>query len=104
MSALHGQLPLDFDARTHARRSDPATSKAAAAAAGELAKSHAEAIMACLKQYGYLTAEEIGDRTGLSMVQVARRLPDLEHLQLAEPIDRVKLTRSRRPARMWRAK
>ena len=61
-----------------ARRTDPATSKAAAARATEFADSHAGRILAALDRIGTGTAHEIGEAAGLTVVQTDRRLPELE--------------------------
>lgn len=57
-----------------ARRSDPATSHAAAARAANFAASHEGKILAALEQ-GPATFKEIASRTGLDPHAVARRLP-----------------------------
>jgi hypothetical protein len=65
-----------------ARSNDPQTSKDAAARAVQFAKSHAGRIHLALigKQ---LTAHELESLTGLSVVQIDRRLPDLKKAGLA---------------------
>lgn len=61
-----------------ARRSDPVTSKTAAVNAQKFAASHAGRILAALGKLQTATAHEIAHETGLSVVQVDRRLPELE--------------------------
>lgn len=59
-----------------ARKSDPATSKAAARNAVMFAETHAGRILAALNE-GPRSAHGISAMTGLSVVQVDRRLPEL---------------------------
>ena len=60
-----------------ARTTDPSTSHAAAAAAGAFAPTHAERICEALRD-GTKTALEIHYATGLTVVQIDRRLPELQ--------------------------
>ncbi len=59
-----------------ARKNDPATSKAAARNADRFSESHAGRILAALNE-GPRSAHGISAMTGLSVVQVDRRLPEL---------------------------
>lgn len=93
----------DFDPRTHARADDPETSHAAAAAAESFVGTHCDRILACLRRCGPLTKDEIAARTGLTAVQVDRRLPDLEEREEAAPTGEVRQSRSGRPERVWAA-
>jgi hypothetical protein len=61
-----------------ARRSDPETSKAAAAEAKGLQGEHCRLILACLEQHGALGKDGIAARTRLSGVAVARRTVELQ--------------------------
>lgn len=65
--ALH--LPM-------ARESDPETSKAAARRAKRFQASHAGRILEALRVHP-MTAQEIADHTGLQVVQICRRLPEI---------------------------
>ena len=58
------------------RARDPLTSVMAAEAASAFSGPHCERILAALKQ-GEGTAQELMDRTGLTVVQIDRRLPEL---------------------------
>lgn len=58
------------------RAHDPLTSVMAAEAASAFSGPHCERILAALKQ-GAGTAQELMDRTGLTVVQIDRRLPEL---------------------------
>lgn len=88
------QFSLDL-APPRARRSDPETSKRAAARAADFAESHHGRIYAALDQPG--TIYEIAARCGMTHVQVARRLP--ERLDVFEPTDE-----RREGCRVWRRK
>lgn len=68
---------------TRSRRSDPATSKAAARNAERFASTHAGRILDALKRYGPLTAHELSLLVGLTVVQIDRRLPELSADNLA---------------------
>lgn len=94
------QMPLEL---TRARRTDPATSHAAAAAAGELARHHAAAILGALVQAGErgLTIHEAAGVTGIDHVAVARRLPELERRGVVRATELTRLSPSRRAARVW---
>ena len=63
-------------AHTRARRTDPITSHKAAERAKVFAPSHAQRIVAVLER-GCFTAAEIADESGLTVVQVCRRLPEI---------------------------
>lgn len=93
----------DFDPHTHARATDPETSHGAAQRVAEFAGTHCERIIKCLPMYGPQTNDEIATRTGLTPVQVDRRLPDLEDRGEAEPTGETRLSRAGRSERIWRA-
>jgi hypothetical protein len=69
------QLDIDFSKR--ARSGDPETSHAAARNAVTFAHGHHALVLGALKLYGPQTIYELAERTKLSPVQVARRLPEL---------------------------
>jgi len=60
-----------------ARRTDPLSSYLAADRAKEFAGSHKEKIAACMDDLHQATAEEIARATGLTVVQVDRRVSEL---------------------------
>lgn len=68
---------------TRARNSDPCTSHAAARNAAFFADSHKGRIMAALQE-GPRTAAGIAAMTGLTVVQVDRRLCELERAERIE--------------------
>lgn len=88
---------------THARKTDPHTSHEAAARIHEFAGAHCDRILECLQRFGPLNKDQIADHTGLSSVQVDRRLPDLRKKGLANPTGDVRPSHSGRPERVWQA-
>lgn len=89
----------------HVRRSDPETSRAAAATAGSSAIRHMQIIHDVLKRtqpYG-LTSESIADVCKLSYIQVVRRVSDLRDKNLIVATDERRRNRSGRLAVVWRA-
>ena len=81
--------------RTLARRSDPSTSHAAAKRASRVAPNHRNIITAAL-EHGPATIYDLAARTGLSHVQIARRLPECEQIGTAHPTDQ-----KRDGCRLW---
>ena len=98
---LTPQLPIDFTQR--ARRDDPVTSHQAAARVVEFAHAHQAVIVGSLMSQGSGTIYEIAARTGLDHVQVARRMAELEALQVARPTAETKPSPKGRPCRVWEA-
>ena len=74
---MNGQLAIDFSPRRHARRKDPATSHDAALRADKFAATHAGRIHAALIVHGPRSAHELETATGLTYVQIDRRMVDL---------------------------
>ena len=66
-----------------ARKTDPSTSHTAARNAERFAATHSGRIMEALKE-GPRTAAGLAAMTGLSIVQVDRRLPELRTAGMAE--------------------
>lgn len=88
-----------FDPRHLARASDHHTSHAAAESMeGKLSHQH-EAVMQCLKSYGPMTAEQIGD---LLRYPVWRRMNELERRGRIEKTGTTAKNRSGREAAMYR--
>ena len=71
-------LSIEMYDLPRARNTDPTTSHAAADRATNFAGSHAERILAALKAVGTGTPPSISDKTGLTIVQIDRRLHELE--------------------------
>jgi len=95
------QLTLDLPAPA-ARRSDPATSHLAAAAARELQVEHQRQILTCLRKHGPLGKDGIASRTRLAGVQVCRRTVELERVKLIKPTGKRVPSAAGRPEREWR--
>lgn len=68
------------------RAHDPLTSVMAAERAQEFAGSHCDRIKAALTRHDCMTAAEIARATGLTVVQVDRRLPELERSGIASVV------------------
>lgn len=68
-----------------ARKTDPSTSHTAAKNAERFAATHAGRIMEALKE-GPRTAAGLAAMTGLTVVQIDRRLPELEKAGKARPV------------------
>lgn len=71
-------LPIQMLEMPRARRSDPSTSHRAAEAAVRFADTHGARIVAALREHGRMSPVGIGGMTGLTVVQVDRRLVELE--------------------------
>jgi predicted transcriptional regulator len=74
--------PFDFSVSPRARKSDPESSKAAAAelgCKGILSKQRQE-VLEALRSCGPSTSAELAERSGLDRYLVARRLPELRDM------------------------
>lgn len=101
---MSGQLSIEFNAEIAARRSDPATSHAAAARAAGFHASHAGRILLALQLHGQSSPHRLEGLVGLSVVQIDRRLPELKRAGLARVVttnDGVEQVE--RGARIWEA-
>lgn len=65
----HSKIPV--------RASDPFTSVRAAGRAARFSSSHCNRILTALRKAGESTADELQRLTGLTVVQIDRRLPEL---------------------------
>lgn len=85
MNQLSLTLPM-------ARATDPHTSHKAAERAKVFAPSHAQRIEWAMQLHGDLTAEEIAYWSGLTVVQVCRRLPEASRFKVVtkdgQPVER----------------
>lgn len=100
---MSDQLAIDFNPRTLARRSDPATSHAAAASAKELRARDHLAIVACLRSYGPMDGRRIMRLLGWTDPgKVTRRLPELND-HLIRRTGRTVLNETGRQADEWEA-
>lgn len=84
-----------------ARNSDPITSHAAADEAKALRHEHQALILDCLKHQGPAGKDAIARRTGLTGVQVCRRLPELAHAFLIRETGANVRSDSGRAEREW---
>jgi predicted ArsR family transcriptional regulator len=82
-----------------ARKSDPETSHAAAASMYEAHKDHHYWILASL--WRPMTIYELAKLTGLTHVQVARRMPELEQMGKARATGETRTGDSGRECRLW---
>jgi predicted ArsR family transcriptional regulator len=96
------QIAIDF-AVPRARRGDPSTSHDAAASMRKAASAQAAAVLADLRRHGPAGASTIAARSGLTQIQVCRRLPELREAGLARPTDRRERTAAGRSERVWAA-
>lgn len=87
------QIVFDNITLVRARRTDPQTSHDAAKRAERFAPSHKSRILAAmLTQPGYAgswTPAELSAVTGLTVVQIDRRLPELQREGLIETIGEI---------------
>jgi predicted ArsR family transcriptional regulator len=65
---------------------------------------HQEVIVACLQRFGPLGKDGIAKQTGLESNQVARRMNELEKLDLIELTGKQVTSNSGRQEREWRFK
>lgn len=93
------QMTIEFEPM--ARRSDPATSKAAAADAKEIAARHQRIILSCLEAHGPAGKDRIGALTSLTGVAVCRRLSEMHKAGLIAPTGRTVQSTSGRAEREW---
>jgi hypothetical protein len=85
------------------RGADPKTSAQAGKLAASFASRHRALILGCLRAHGSNGKTVIGMLTGLGDVAVARRLPELERMALAEPTGEYTMSDAGRLERTWRA-
>ncbi|WP_422846891.1 hypothetical protein ACOYR4_13030 [Acidovorax sp. M14] len=85
------------------RASDPLSSVLAAERAIKFAGNHCDRILAALKAAGQATPHELEVTTGLTVVQIDRRLPDLQKAGKAQVVQRGGMDLMRGNARVWEA-
>lgn len=69
-----------------ARATDPLTSHDAADRAAAFAGTHADRILAALKEYGPASAIKLQSLTGLTVVQIDRRTIELQRANLIDVV------------------
>jgi predicted ArsR family transcriptional regulator len=84
-----------------ARKTDPATSHAAAARVGEFSATHIQKILSCLSYHGPLTVDQIAERALLDRQAVNKRLPEMARKGFAAPTGALRPSGSGRLARVW---
>ena len=94
---------FDLPIFNRVRCSDPVTSYEAADAAKDLATKHFSTIVDCLKAHGALGKDGIARHSGLEANQVARRLNELEKMNLIQLTGRTVKSQAGRNEREWRA-
>jgi hypothetical protein len=98
------QMALTFESPAPlARRSDPATSHAAASSARELQADHYLKIIATLQRYGALGKDGISARCGLTSYQVSKRLTELARLGAIRATGQTVRSTAGRAEREWEA-
>lgn len=93
---------FDWQPRQHRRTTDPATSRASAASAGQLAQNHARMILDALAGLETGTASAIASKCGLDPVQVNRRMADLHRAGRVELTGGMAVNQAGRLERVWR--
>lgn len=94
---------MNFDDIRRARTTDPQTSKDAAIAARGLAAEHRRAILEVMRTGMDWTATEIGERCGLSAVQVCRRFAEMRDDGLIRETMNTRPTASGRASQCYEA-
>lgn len=92
-----------MQAQNLVRASDPISSVLAAERAIKFAGNHCDRILADLKRRGQATPHEMQCTTGLTVVQIDRRLPDLQKAGKARVVQRGGIDLMRGGARVWEA-
>lgn len=85
--ALSSGRPTDGEMRFRARATDPLSSIQAADGAALFAGPHKDRIVNALTSLKNATAHEIAHATGLTVVQVDRRLPELKRDGVARVLE-----------------
>ena len=94
---------FDLPIFNRVRCSDPVTSYEAADAAKDLATKHFSTIVDCLQAHGALGKDGIARHSGLDANQVARRLNELQKMNLIQLTGRTVKSQAGRNEREWRA-
>lgn len=94
---------MTLEAQHLVRASDPLSSVLAAEAAIKFAGNHCDRILSALANGRQATAHELQSATGLTVVQIDRRLPDLQKACKAQVVQRGGMDLMRGNARVWEA-
>jgi predicted ArsR family transcriptional regulator len=87
-----------------ARATDAITSFKAADSIKDVAQMHHDVIVTCLRRFGPLGKDGISKHTGLQSNQVARRMNELQKMNLIELTGNQVTSNSGRAEREWRFK
>lgn len=101
LSIFSACLPGSSSDPPRARRDDPATSQLAAQQAITLAADHYAKIIDALEERNG-TIYELATATGLTHVQIARRMPELAAYGKVTATDETRLSPSGRQCRVWK--
>lgn len=94
---------FDLPIFNRVRSSDPITSYEAADSAKDLASKHYSIIVDCLKAHGALGKDGIARHSGLEANQIARRLNELEKMNLIQLTGKTVKSLAGRNEREWKA-
>ena len=93
---------FDLPIFNRVRSEDPITSYQAADQIKEVAPKHFKIILEALKKHGPMGKDGIAQKTGLNPNAVARRLPELQKLDLVATTGRTVKSLSGREEREWK--
>ena len=94
---------FDLPIFNRVRREDPITSYQAADSIKEVAPKHFQIILEALKEHGPMGKDGIASKTGLNPNAVARRLPELQKLDLVTTTGKTVKSLSGREEREWKS-
>ena len=94
---------FDLPIFNRVRREDPITSYQAAESIKEVAPNHFRIILEALKEHGPMGKDGIASKTGLNPNAVARRLPELQKLDLVTTTGKTVKSLSGREEREWKS-
>jgi transcription initiation factor IIE alpha subunit len=94
---------FDLPIFNRVRREDPITSYQAADSIKEVAPKHFKIILEALKEHGPMGKDGIASKTGLNPNAVARRLPELQKLDLVTTTGKTVKSLSGREEREWKS-
>ena len=94
---------FDLPIFNRVRSEDPITSYQAADEIKEVAPKHFKIILEALKEHGAMGKDGIAQKTGLNPNAVARRLPELQKLDLVATTGRTVKSLSGREEREWKS-
>lgn len=96
MTDYQATPPLFAREPPRARRTDPATSKEAAAMVRDVAKCQQADVLRAVRAYPHRTSKQLANEAGMDRYMVARRLPELLALGLVRTGEAVRQANGRR--------